>query len=153
MSITKHRRKRHRVSTRMRQGNRRNHRRYSLARLLIIAGIAILAASVMVRRILRPLRRPPYSRISRIALPAQFWPSRRPPSVSHFVGGRSDVRAAEASVKLNGLNLFEMVHSERAELSQSLTLAVGRVLNQNPLPEVRSCYGRTKFRSIREHAV
>ena len=51
------------------------------------------------------------------------------------------------------VSLIEMLHSERAELLQSGTLAVGQVLSQNPLQEVRSYYGRPKFRSIREDAV
>jgi hypothetical protein len=64
------RRKRHRsISLAVRQqGKRRIRRRYPFGRLLIIAVIALLAASVMLRRMLRPLHWPPYSHASRIAL-------------------------------------------------------------------------------------
>jgi hypothetical protein len=81
----------------MRQGNRRNHRRYSLARLLIIAGIALLAASVMLKRMLRPLHWRPYSHASRIALPANSAaPADRQLSPA-LLAEEMDVRAADAS--------------------------------------------------------
>ena len=54
----------------MQRGKRRMRGGYPLMRLLIIAGIALLAAAVMIQRILRPLRWRPYSHVSRIALQA-----------------------------------------------------------------------------------
>jgi hypothetical protein len=54
----------------MQRGKRRMRRGYPLMRLLIIAGIALLVASIMIQRILRPLHWRPYSRVSRIALQA-----------------------------------------------------------------------------------
>jgi hypothetical protein len=67
------RRKRRRVSVGLaakQRGKSRIRPTHWLARILIVGAIAVLAASVMIQRILRPLRRPPYPHVSRTTLPA-----------------------------------------------------------------------------------
>ncbi len=98
--ITNHRRRRRRGSTSygsVTQGKHRVRRRYSLARLLIIAGIAFLAASVMLRRMLRPLRRPSFSHASRIALSTYSVPRTLGSVPLPLSCGRGEVRATDRS--------------------------------------------------------
>jgi hypothetical protein len=97
-------RKRYRVPLRSAARQRRRIRpRSSSARLLVIVVIAFLAASVLLRRMLRPLHLRAYSHASRTALPLESSRLRGadPGAVMRITTGERDAMATSLDVEFD----------------------------------------------------